>query len=72
MNKEKNTPFICAAVRSNGQGFERYKLLLEHNPDIYWKNKYGRSCLILAEEARDFFENPRTYNYLVEKGLVKE
>ena len=72
VNKEKNTPLICAAVRSNGQGFERYKLLLEHNPDIYWKNKYGRSCLILAEEARDFFENPRTYNYLVEKGLVKE
>ena len=72
VNKEKNTPLICAAVRSNGQGFERYKLLLEHNPDIYWKNKYGRSCLILAEEARDFFENPQTYNYLVEKGLVKE
>ena len=72
VNKEKNTPLICAAVRSNGQGFERYKLLLEHNPDIYWKNKYGRSCLILAEEARDFFENPRTYNYLIEKGLVKE
>ena len=71
-NNEKNTPLINATARSNGPGFERYKLLLEHNPDIYWKNKYGRSCLVLAEETRDFFEDPTIYNYLVEKGLVKE
>ena len=71
-NNEKNTPLINATARSNGPGFERYKLLLEHNPDIYWKNKYGRACLVLAEETRDFFEDPTIYNYLVEKGLVKE
>ena len=71
-NNEKNTPLINATARSNGPGFERYKLLLEHNPDIYWKNKYGMSCLALAEETRDFFEDPTIYNYLVEKGLVKE
>ena len=71
-DNEKNTPLINATAKSNGPGFERYKLLLEHNPDIYWKNKYGRSCLVLAEETRDFFEDPTIYNYLVEKGLVKE
>ena len=71
-NNEKNTPLINATARSNGPGFERYKLLLEHNPDIYWKNKSGMSCLVLAEETRDFFEDPTIYNYLVEKGLVKE
>ena len=71
-NNEKNTPLINATARSNGPGFERYKLLLEHNPDIYWKNKSGKSCLVLAEETRDFFEDPTIYNYLVEKGLVKE
>ena len=71
-NNEKNTPLINATARSNGPGFERYKLLLEYNPDIYWKNKSGMSCLVLAEETRDFFEDPTIYNYLVEKGLVKE
>ena len=71
-NNEKNTPLINASARSNGPGFERYKLLLEYNPDIYWKNKSGMSCLVLAEETRDFFEDPTIYNYLVEKGLVKE
>ena len=71
-NKQQSTPLIKATARSNGPGFDIFKLLLEHNPDIYWKNKFGMSCLVLAEEARDFFENPRTYNYLVEKGLVKE
>ena len=71
-DNEKNTPLINATAKSNGPGFERYKLLLEHNPDIYWKNKYGRSCLVLAEETRDFFEDPTIYNCLVEKGLVKE
>ena len=71
-DNEKNTPLINATAKSNGPGFERYKLLLEYNPDIYWKNKYGMSCLVLAEETRDFFEDPTIYNYLVEKGLVKE
>ena len=71
-DNEKNTPLINATARSNGQGFERYKLLLEYNPDIYRKNKSGMSCLVLAEETRDFFEDPTIYNYLVEKGLVKE
>ena len=71
-NNEKNTPLINATARSNGPGFERYKLLLEYNPDIYRKNKSGMSCLVLAEETRDFFEDPTIYNYLVEKGLVKE
>ena len=71
-NNEKNTPLINATARSNGLGFERYKLLLEYNPDIYWKNKSGMSCLVLAEETRDSFEDPTIYNYLVEKGLVKE
>ena len=71
-NNEKNTPLINATARSNGPGFERYKLLLEYNPDIYWKNKFGMSCLVLAGETRDFFEDPTIYNYLVEKGLVKE
>ena len=71
-NNEKNTPLINATARSNGPGFERYKLLLEYNPDIYWKNKSGMSCLVLAEETRDFFEDPTIYNYLVEKGLVRE
>ena len=71
-NNEKNTPLINATARSNGPGFERYKLLLEYNPDIYWKNKSGMSYLVLAEETRDFFEDPTIYNYLVEKGLVKE
>ena len=71
-NNEKNTPLINATARSNGPGFERYKLLLEYNPDIYWKNKSGMSCLVLAEETRDFFEDPTIYNYLVEKGLGKE
>ena len=71
-NNEKNTPLINATARSNGPGFERYKLLLEYNPDIYWKNKSSMSCLVLAEETRDFFEDPTIYNYLVEKGLVKE
>ena len=71
-NNEKNTPLINATARSNGPGFERYKLLLEYNPDIYWKNKSGMSCLVLEEETRDFFEDPTIYNYLVEKGLVKE
>ena len=71
-NNEKNTPLINATARSNGPGFERYKLLLEYNPDIYRKNKSGMSCLVLAEETRDFFEDPTIYNYLVETGLVKE
>ena len=71
-NNEKNTPLINATARSNGPGFERYKLLLEYNPDIYRKNKSGMSCLVLAKETRDFFEDPTIYNYLVEKGLVKE
>ena len=71
-DNEKNTPLINATAKSNGPGFERYKLLLEYSPDIYWKNKYGRSCLVLAEETRDFFEDPTIYNYLVEKGLVRE
>jgi len=71
-DNEKNTPLINATARSNGQGFERFKLLLEYNPDIYRKNKSGMSCLVLAEETRDFFEDPTVYNYLVEKGLVKE
>ena len=71
-DNEKNTPLINATAKSNGPGFERYKLLLEYSPDIYWKNKYGMSCLVLAEETRDFFEDPTIYNYLVEKGLVKE
>ena len=71
-DNEKNTPLINATAKSNGPGFERYKLLLEYNPDIYWKNKSGMSCLVLAEETRDFFEDPTIYNYLVEKGLVKE
>jgi len=71
-DNEKNTPLINATARSNGQGFERYKLLLEYNPDIYRKNKSGMSCLVLAEETRDFFEDSTIYNYLVEKGLVKE
>ena len=71
-NKQQSTPLIKATARSNGPGFERYKLLLEYNPDIYWKNKSGMSCLVLAEETRDFFEDPTIYNYLVEKGLVKE
>ena len=70
-DNEKNTPLINATARSNGQGFERFKLLLEYNPDIYRKNKSGMSCLVLAEETRDFFEDPTIYNYLVEKGLVK-
>ena len=71
-NKQQSTPLIKATARSNGPGFERYKLLLEYNPDIYWKNKSGMSCLVLAEETRDFFEDSTIYNYLVEKGLVKE
>ena len=71
-DNEKNTPLINATAKSNGPGFERYKLLLEYNPDIYWKNKSGMSCLVLAEETRDSFEDPTIYNYLVEKGLVKE
>ena len=71
-NKQQSTPLIKATARSNGPGFDIFKLLLEHNPDIYWKNKSGMSCLVLAEETRDFFEDPTIYNYLVEKGLVKE
>jgi len=71
-NKQQSTPLIKATARSNGPGFDIFKLLLEHNPDIYWKNKSGMSCLELAEETRDFFEAPTIYNYLVEKGLVKE
>ena len=71
-NKQQSTPLIKATARSNGPGFDIFKLLLEHNPDIYWKNKFGMSCLVLAEETRDFFEDPTIYNYLVEKGLVKE
>ena len=71
-NKQQSTSLIKATARSNGPGFDIFKLLLEHNPDIYWKNKSGMSCLVLAKETRDFFEDPTIYNYLVEKGLVKE
>ena len=71
-NKQQSTPLIKATARSNGPGFDIFKLLLEYNPDIYWKNKSGMSCLVLAEETRDFFEDPTIYNYLVEKGLVRE
>ena len=71
-NKQQSTPLIKATAHSNGPGFDIFKLLLEYNPDIYWKNKSGMSCLVLAKETRDFFEDPTIYNYLVEKGLVKE
>ena len=70
-NKQQSTPLIKATARSNGPGFDIFKLLLEYHPDIYRKNKSGMSCLVLAEETRDFFEDPTIYNYLVEKGLVK-
>ena len=71
-NKQQSTPLIKATAHSNGPGFDIFKLLLEYNPDIYRKNKSGMSCLVLAKETRDFFEDPTIYNYLVEKGLVKE
>ena len=71
-NKQQSTPLIKATAHSNGPGFDIFKLLLEYKPDIYWKNKSGMSCLVLAEETRDFFEDPTIYNYLIEKGLVKE
>lgn len=72
LNNFHDTPLINATAKSNGPGFDIFKLLLEHNPDIYIKNKSGMSCLKLAEEARDFFEDPSIYNLLKEKGLIKE
>lgn len=69
-DKYGHTPLINATAKSNGPGFERFKLLLEYNPDIEIKNKSGISCRSSCEESKNFFKNPKTYDYLVEKGLV--
>lgn len=69
-NKDGTTPLIKAAVKSNGFGFERFKLLLEYEPNIDITNKSGVSCISSCEESKNFFKNPKPYNYLVEKGLV--
>ena len=71
LNKEHSTPLIKASAKSNGPGFERFKLLLNYNPDIYVQNKAGMSCFILAEQTKDFFGDPADYNLLKEKGLIK-
>ena len=71
LNKKHSTPLIKASAKSNGPGFERFKLLLNYNPDIYLQNQAGMSCLKLAEQTKDFFENPADYNLLKEKGLIK-
>ena len=71
-NKKGHTPLINATAKSNGQWFDIFRLLLDYNPDIYIQNKAGMSCIILSKQIRDLAGDPRTYNYLVEKGLVKE
>lgn len=69
-DNDGHTPLINATAKSDGPGFERFKLLLEYEPNIDITNKSGMSCRKLCEETRDLFKDPIIYDYLVEKGLV--
>ena len=72
--KDLTTPFINASVKSNGPGFEIWKLLLKYNADIYFENKSGTSCYSLAKEFKDpeTWNSPELWNYLVENGFIKD
>lgn len=72
--KDLTTPFIKASVKSNGPGFEIWKLLLKYNADIYFENKSGTSCYSLAKEFKDpeTWNSPELWNYLVENGFIKD
>ncbi len=71
--KDLTTPFIKASVKSGGPGYERWKLMLNYNADIYFENKSGTSCYSLAKEFKDpeTWNSPELWNYLVENGFVK-
>lgn len=74
-NKDGGTPLLKATGASNGSlGFERWKLLLQYNPDIYKKNNIGRSCYSMAKEYCDpeTWNDSRLFNYLVENGFIKD
>ena len=73
-NKNGGTPLMKATAASNGEfGFERWKLFLQYNPDIYKENKDGRSCYSMAKEYcnPETWNDTRLFNYLVENGFVK-
>ncbi len=68
-DKNGTTPLISASfVAKQPEGFERWKLFLQYNPDIYKENKFGRSCYSKAKDNC----NPKLWNYLVENGFIKD
>lgn len=74
-DKYGTTPLISASfVAKQPEGFERWKLFLQYNPDIYKENKFGRSCYSKAKDNCNpkTINNPKLWNYLVENGFIKD
>jgi len=74
-DKNGTTPLISASFKAKQpEGFERWKLFLQYNPDIYKENKFGRSCYSKAKDNCNpkTINNPKLWNYLVENGFIKD
>ena len=73
-DKNGTTPLMEATAKTiQKEGFERWKLFLQYNPDIYKEDADGYSCYSMAKEYCDpkTCNFPKLWNYLVENGFVK-
>ena len=73
--KNGTTPLMEATAKTiQKEGFERWKLFLQYNPDIYKEDADGYSCYSMAKEYCDpkTCNFPKLWNYLVENGFIKD
>lgn len=74
-DKDGTTPLISASYKTKQpEGFERWKLFLQYNPDIYKEDNFGCSCYSNAKDNCNpkTINNPKLWNYLVENGFIKD
>lgn len=74
-DKNGTTPLMEATAKTiQKEGFERWKLFLQYNPDIYKEDADGYSCYSMAKEYCDpkTCNFPKLWNYLVENGFIKD
>lgn len=74
-DKNGTTPLMEATAKTiQKEGFDRWKLFLQYNPDIYKEDADGYSCYSMAKEYCDpkTCNFPKLWNYLVENGFIKD